>query len=105
MVPGWPRDGPGMALETGWHWDGLGMGLDEHGMEPGWSLEQRSIEDGKERGNAMPDKKTSWTKQERTAHCTRAVPRLDFGYNSKFQQNMLDLCQGYQKRLKLKSHR
>ena len=38
----------------------------QNGRRLDGALEQRSIEDGKERGNAMPDKKTSWTKQGRT---------------------------------------
>ena len=38
-------------------------------------------------------------------HCSRSRPRLDFGYTSKFQQNMITGCQDYQKIKKLKYYR
>ena len=40
-----------------------------------------------------------------SSHRSSTRPRLDFGYTSKFQQNIIIGCQDYQKMQKLKSHR
>ena len=39
------------------------------------------------------------------AHRSSTRPRSDFGYTTKFQQNIIIGCQDYQKMQKLKSHR